>query len=481
MENFYGDINMQNYAVAAGHRLTVQAAEDILQKGGNAYDAILAAVLMSFVAEPLLSSPGGGGFLMVSGPNQPPKLLDFFSNNPQVASQNLQKDDWDFYPISGDFGDKAQEFHIGRAAAAVPGVVAGIYKAHEKLATLPLTQLAQPAIKAATEGIEVNSQQAFVAKILTPVITATQEADQLYQGLTKGGVWKNKQLADFIATLSDADDSWFYQQPFAATMYGSEDCLLQAADFNDYQCVIREPLAVQCGDYRVLTNPLPSTGGLLIAEQLKYCQEQCSEHPVFHAMLAMERQKQQLLNTVSRGTTHMSVADRHGNLAALTLSNGEGNGHVVPDCGFMMNNFLGEADINSDGFFNWPAGERMRSMMAPTLIHHPNNSYALGSGGSNRIKTAIFQVAYRLIYEQSLLKTAVESSRMHFEQEHLDLEPGFSASDRAYFHNQVKVIEWQDYNLYFGGVNAVQTGTTMAAVGDFRRHGGGLVGLSTTA
>ncbi len=468
---------MLTYAVAAGHRLTARAAEQILNQGGNAYDAIIAAMLMSFVSEPLLSSPGGGGFLLVSGPNQDPKLLDFFSNTPLLDSQNLQQKDWNFYPIFGDFGDKAQEFYIGRAAAAVPGVVAGIYKAHQKLASMPLTQLAKPAIEAATQGVEINRQQAFVAKILTPVIKASSQAAELYQGLIEGAVWKNVQLADFIDTLSKSDADWFYRQAFSSRMYGDADCLLQAVDFADYACVIREPLTIKCGDYRVLTNPAPSTGGLLIAEQFKHCQNQVSQQPVFEAMLAMERKKKTLLNSVSRGTTHISVADSDGRLASLTLSNGEGNGHVVDGCGFMMNNFLGESDINSEGFFNWTPGQRMRSMMAPTLVLHPDNQYALGSGGSNRIKTAIFQVAYHLIYDNNLLKTAVERPRMHFEQNHLDLEPGFSSAEIDHFKDRVEVIQWQDHNLYFGGVNAVQSGQTSAAVGDFRRHGCGLVGL----
>lgn len=477
MESFESDNIMQTHAVAAGHRLTAQAAETTLQQGGNAYDAIIAAVLMSFVSEPLLSSPGGGGFLMVSGPGQTPKLLDFFSNNPLIDSSNLAPSDWDFYPISGNFGDKSQEFHIGRAAAALPGVVAGIFKAHEKLASMPLTQLALPAIEAAAKGIEVNRQQAFVAKILTPVISASQEAEQLYHGLTHGAVWKNKQLADFLDTLSKSDTDWFYRQPMSAKMYDSADCLLQANDFARYKCVIREPLLIQCGDYRVLTNPTPSTGGLLIADQLKHCQNTATQQPVFDAMFAMEQNKNKRLSTVSRGTTHISVTDNRGHLAALTISNGEGNGFVVPDCGFMMNNFLGESDINSEGFFNWTSGQRMRSMMAPTIIHHPNNQFALGSGGSNRIKTAIYQVAFHLIYNNSLLKTAVERPRMHIENKHLDLEPGFSGADIDHFKNRVDVTQWQNHNLYFGGVNAVQTGETIAAVGDFRRHGCGLVGL----
>lgn len=472
---------MQAYAIAAGHSQTSRAAAMILNQGGNAYDAVLAAMMMSFVAEPLLSSPGGGGFLLVSGPQQAPKLLDFFANAPQVKSDNLNFEDWDFYPISGNFGDRSQEFYIGRASAAVPGVVAGIYKAHEKLASLPLTELAKPAIKAAREGLQVNAQQAYVARILTPIIDATPQAKQLFKGFSEGSVWKNIQMADFLDTLSKSSSDWFYQGGLSHSIYDSDDCLLQANDFSSYQCQIRQPLSLTIGDYEILTNPAPSTGGGLIIEQLKHSANQpeqnTHEQAIFNAMVHMEQQKAHLLNTVSRGTSHISIVDSAGNLAALTLSNGEGNGHIVPGCGFMMNNFLGESDINSEGLFKWQSAKRMRSMMAPTLIKHPQANYALGSGGSNRIKTALFQVIYRIIHQQDLLKTAVESPRMHFENNHLDLEPGFGDIQIKAWQQQFKVTQWQQSNLYFGGINAVQTGQTMAAVGDYRRHGSGLVGL----
>src|SRR5690554_5270814 len=472
---------MQAYAIAAGHRQTAQAAATVLQQGGNAFDAVLAAMMMSFVAEPLLSSPGGGGFLLAAGPQQKPKILDFFSNTPQLESSGLTKDDWDFYPISGDFGDRSQEFYVGRAAAAVPGVVAGIYQAHDKLASLPLTQLAAPAIKAASQGIKVNARQAYVADILTPIIASTTQAKQLFKNFSEGAVWKNIQLADFLDTLSRSSVDWFYRGEPAHSIYDSSDCLLQATDFNHYQCQIREPLSMSINGYKVFTNPEPSTGGRLIVEQLKHSSKQHNRaepsQEIFAAMVQMEQHKDKLLNAVSRGTSHISVADKYGNLAALTLSNGEGNGHIVPGCGFMMNNFLGESDINSEGLFKWQSGQRMRSMMAPTLIVHPKVSYALGSGGSNRIKTALFQVIYRLIHQQALLKTAVESPRMHFENAHLDLEPGFSATQKTEWQRQCEVTEWQQANLYFGGVNAVQTGQELAAIGDFRRHGSGLVGI----
>ena len=173
----------------------------------------------------------------------------------------------------------------------------------------------------------------------------------------------------------------------------------------------------------------------------------------------------------------MSVADSEGNLASLTLSNGEGNGKIVAGCGFMMNNFLGEEDINNKGFFNWQQKQRMQSMMSPTLIIHPDRQVALGTGGSNRIKSALFQVINHLVNDQKTLKQAVAAPRIHYENGHLDIEPGFLQEELSLLKKQLPVCsEWRNHNLYFGGVNAVQTGATVAASADFRRSGSGIVG-----
>ncbi len=466
------------FAIAAGHAKTADAAAQILRQGGNAFDAVLAAMMMSFVAEPLLSSPGGGGFLLASGPGQQPKVLDFFSDTPLIPAADIKPEQIDFYPIMGNFGPRSQEFHIGHAAAAVPGVPAGIFKAHQRLCTMPLSAIAAPAIAAANNGLVVNHQQAYVAMILDPIIKSTAASLQLFSGMTSGAVWKNPQLATFLDTLSKQDHDWFYQGEVAKNLAQQNDSLLQFKDFSDYQCEVREPLQMQQGDYQVLTNPQPSTGGHLIIEQLKRIQTRSDCSTVLEAMQHADDLKRNPLTEVTRGTTHMSVADSHGNLASLTLSNGEGNGQIVPGCGFMLNNFLGEEDINAQGFFNWTGRQRMQSMMSPTLIVGAEHQYALGTGGSNRIKTTLFQVINHLLNQQKTLKQSVEAPRMHFENGHLDIEPGFSEQDLALIKKQNPIhSEWHNHNLYFGGVNAVQTGQTVTAVGDFRRHGCGIVGF----
>ena len=121
-------LNNQAYTIASGHYQTSKAASDILDAGGNAYDAVLAALFMSFVTEPLLSSPGGGGYLLAHPKGKGAKIFDFFAQTPFSKNQNKK----DFYPIHGDFGDAQQEFHIGLASAAIPGVPAGIFAIHQQ-------------------------------------------------------------------------------------------------------------------------------------------------------------------------------------------------------------------------------------------------------------------------------------------------------------------------------------------------------------
>src|SRR5262249_20066293 len=118
-----------------------------------------------------------------------------------------------------------------------------------------------------------------------------------------------------------------------------------------------------------------------------------------------------------RGTTHVSVIDRDGNAAAASLSNGEGNGSIVGSFGFMLNNMLGEEDLAPDGLGSWRDGVRLSSMMAPTIILQPDGAViALGTGGSNRIRTAILQVAVNLLDHGMSLEDAVQAPRLHVEK-----------------------------------------------------------------
>lgn len=178
----------------------------------------------------------------------------------------------------------------------------------------------------------------------------------------------------------------------------------------------------------------------------------------------------------SKGTTHMSVIDAQGNVASMTVSNGEGCGYVVPNSGFMLNNFLGEEDINTQGFFNFEENTRMASMMSPTILENKQSKIALGTGGSNRIKTAMFQVIWKLINENKTLDQAINHPRFHYENGKLDIEKGHDPQTIKALEQQYQNINlWETRSLYFGGINAVQHGDKNLAIGDSRRNGVGLV------
>ncbi len=141
-------------AVAAGRPLTAQAAEEILLAGGNAYDAIIAAFFAACVAEPVLVSLGGGGFLLAQAADRQPIIFDFFV---QTSLQKRLDTELDFKPIMADFGTVQQEFHIGLGSIATPGSVKGMLEIHHQLASLPMYVLMQPAIEFARSGVRLNA------------------------------------------------------------------------------------------------------------------------------------------------------------------------------------------------------------------------------------------------------------------------------------------------------------------------------------
>ena len=474
---------LKSYTIATGNDESTKSAADILDQGGNAYDAILAALFMSFVCEPLLSSPGGGGYLLAKPHDQKAKILDFFAQTPH----NKKLKEKDFYPINGDFGATQQEFHIGMASAATPGIPAGIFAVHKLYGSMPLTEIAEAAINKANIGMTVSSLHAEVIQILSPILKYSNYATEVFsnsnnQLLKESEAKANPHLANFVHDLASNPKDWFYFDSPAAKIVSDMKKykgLLTQSDFESYQVALREPLSTTINDWNIITNAAPTTGGFLITEQLKHAQKnpvKSTKEKLVAAMVHADQLKNNQVFQSSKGTSHMSIIDKQGNVASLTVSNGEGCGYMVPESGFMLNNFLGEEDINTNGFFNFLENTRMASMMSPTIIENKNHKIALGTGGSNRIKTAMFQVIWRLIVENKPLNQAINHPRLHYENGVLDIEKGFSDEDIARLKSLYPTInQWQQRSLYFGGINAVVKGNSELAIGDSRRNGVGLV------
>jgi gamma-glutamyltranspeptidase / glutathione hydrolase len=172
-------------------------------------------------------------------------------------------------------------------------------------------------------------------------------------------------------------------------------------------------------------------------------------------------------------TTHISVIDGDGRACAVTCTNGEGSGIVVPGSGLHLNNMMGEEDLSPLGFFRHPPGRRMPSMMAPTAVLRDGVVHlALGSAGSNRIRSAILQVILGVIDRGLDLVPAVEAPRVHWEDGVVYAEPGVDAD--ALVVEGRKLAPFRELNVFFGGAQAVRrdpaTGE-LAGAGDPRRGG----------
>jgi gamma-glutamyltranspeptidase/glutathione hydrolase len=175
-------------------------------------------------------------------------------------------------------------------------------------------------------------------------------------------------------------------------------------------------------------------------------------------------------------TTHLAVLDADGNCASVTCSNGTGSGVVVPGTGVHVNNMLGEEDLNPQGFHQIPPGNRVSSMMSPTLaLRDGQVVLGLGSAGSNRIRSAILQVVLRVLDDGMDADAAVQAGRVHFEAGTVQAEPGVDEDGLADLERRgVPVVRWKRENLYFGGAQAVardpDTGE-LTGGGDPRRGG----------
>ncbi len=492
--------------VAAGDKKTALAGASILEVGGNAFDAAVAAVFSAAMSEPALTSCGGGGFLLSFERENEPILYDFFVNVPSGKAEEK-----DFYPIYVDFGNTVQEFHIGCSSAAVPGTVAGLLTVHREKGRLPLSEVLRPAIEYAERGVELSDLQLSFVRLLEPIFTATEGSRKVFTPeVLSSGFFKNKDYGAFLRELSSVGEGLFYRGEVAKSickMCSENGGLITSEDLSNYKVVKRKPLRFRFRNFEVLTNPPPSTGGILIAFTLKLLEDRklgswgSIEHvktfiealevtslfrreavdfdphdETLNSLIEdeqlLERFKEVLGNRIDMwgNTTHISVIDDEGNVVSVTTTNGEGSGWIVPGTGIMLNNMLGEEDLNPRGFFSWRRGIRLPSMMSPTIVLEEGEPViCLGSAGSNRIRSAIIQVILNYLVFGMDIRESVNAPRMHYENGTVFFEPGFDEEVLRKAESVYNTVVFSEKSLFFGGVQAV-TGELEGA-GDIRRGG----------
>jgi gamma-glutamyltranspeptidase / glutathione hydrolase len=501
--------------VAAGHPLTAEAGAAALRDGGNAVDAAIAAVMTSCVTESPLTGLGAGGYMLVhDGERQ--VLVDFFVEAPGLGGSERAAE---LVPIPVAFTEEnKQVFHVGAASCGVPGTPAGLVEASERFGSMPLAELATPAARLAREGVRVVGEQAYFLRILAPILTLYDEAREIYAPdghvLREGELFRFPDLADALERLAE-EGAWpFYRGEVAAAVAArvtERGGSLSLEDLAAYAPVAREPARVAFRGREMVTNPPPASGGILIAFALALLERlgrtdlewlvgameaaQAARSERFRAGLledgfldrflapaALDHAAEAVAARARKAagplqpsdalgsTTHITAVDGDGRCASVTCSNGTGSGLIVPGTGVHVNNMMGEEDLNPGGFHRHAPGVRMPSMMSPTVILHEGQLEAgLGSGGSNRIRSAILQTVVHLIADGAPVVSAVEAPRAHFEAGFVHAEPGMDEGALERLERRgYELVRWPDRNVLFGGVHAV---TRDPASGEL--HGGG--------
>ncbi len=497
--------------MAAGDRRSARAGAQILARGGNAVDAACAAALAAAVAENPLTGPGAGGFLLARDPAGVATALDFFVAVPGLGPGGRRLDPAHLESFTALFGGAEQEFLIGPASVAVPGMIPGLVQANRRLGRLGLAEVAEPAIALAREGVTVTAQMEFLHELLAPMLTHTPEARAVYApaGRTRraGEVFRVPELADTFDEIVRDGEAAMRDGPLARRMVthlSGAGGLVTREDLAAYRPIERPPLEVRHGEFTLLTNPPPSSGGVLIAAALGHVDGRmaCDEVGFYRTVAAAGAAAnllrdgdfpaglhedgfaaRLLASAGSRkptGTTHVSAIDADGGMASLSSSCGSGSGVVVPGTGILLNNMLGEEDLNPGGFGLLAPGTRMSSMMAPSLVLRAGEPVlAIGSAGSNRLRSAILQTLVAVVDAGMGLRAAVERRRIHPERGQVDVEAGVSDEAVAALAADGHVLRrWDTSNLYFGGVAVAGTGPGgLSGAGDPRR-GGAAAGLT---
>ncbi|HET6444214.1 MAG TPA: gamma-glutamyltransferase [candidate division Zixibacteria bacterium] len=525
--------------ISAGDAETAATGAAILRKGGNAVDAAVAAAFASFIAEIGFVHLGGSGLAQVFKPGNGdrdtnPVVYDFFSPMPGIGRSGLP-DPLDFQKVTVDFGPTTQDFYLGRGSVAVPGNIAGLCILSSENGRLPLSTLLEPAIKLAREGFNLSDFQAANCELLRPMYTYTAGMRQIFNKngrlILPGESLFIPHLAQTLEELARNGEIYARSGPLAQAIVADQEehgGLITSADLEQFEVARHKAISVQYREYEVLLPPPSSIGGVLTAFTLnllghfevgKY-RHHSAEHLqlLFEVMAATTRARpvwdslsgeyasdealayflhpsfvgryvDEVKSALSGDTnfpvlseptprpdtSHISVIDGEGLAVSLTTTAGESAGYVVPGTGLIPNNILGEEDLHPAGFHILPPGQRINTMMTPTIVLCDGTiRLVVGSGGSIRIRSAIMQVLSNLLDFRMKLDPAVNLARVHLESGVFHCEHGVDPEAMSKLESMgYKLNRWDRRSIYFGGAHSVSRTPSgrLVAAGDNRRGG----------
>ncbi|WP_426119199.1 gamma-glutamyltransferase [Pseudomonas sp. DSP3-2-2] len=464
-------VTLEGGAVASPDQYGAEVAAQILKKGGNAVDAAVATAFTLAVTYPEAGNIGGGGFMTLFMDGKP-YFLDYRETAPKAASRNM---------YLNEKGEVIENMSlVGARAVGVPGTVMGLWEAHQKFGKLPWSELLTPAIGYAQNGFKVAEKQYMYRQEALQLFNGTTNFNDYFGNMKVGETLRQPELAKTLERIADKGAQEFYGGQTADLLVAQmqrDNGLISKQDLADYKAVWRKPLHVNWRGNTLYTAPLPSSGGVALAQLIGIKEQRADDFKgvelnsarYIHLLAEIEKRvfadradylgdpefskvpvnelideaylakRAHEINPTAisptanikpglepHQTTHFSIVDKQGNAVSntYTLNWDYGSGVIVKGAGFLLNDEMDDFSskpgvANAFGVVGGSAnaiepGKRMLSSMSPSLVTRDGEvTLVLGTPGGSRIFTSIFQVLNN-IYDYKLpLKEAVGAQRVH--------------------------------------------------------------------
>ena len=465
-----------NPAVVSARKEASEIGVEIMKKGGNAFDAMVAVHLALAVTYPIAGNIGGGGFVVYHTSDGESGSLDFREKAPGKAFKDMYLDK------NGDVIENMST--LGGAAVGVPGSISGIFEIHSKFGSLPIEDLFQPSIELAKNGFVVTKKQEEALKDKLQDFINVNGSESLFsQNYKQGDTLKNINLSITLDKISKNGPKAFYEGEIAEMIIEEIEesgGIMTVEDLKNYNSVWRDPIKFKYKDLDIISMPLPSSGGILLGQLLKAIEgydigqfghnsvesiqlmveaerrayadrsfymgdpdfnklpvyELMDDEYVNSRMASFSWDKATLSSEVSHGeiktieesdqTTHYSIIDANGNSVSVTttLNTNYGSKVFVEEGGFFLNNEMDDFSSkpgypNSFGLIgskanSIEANKRMLSSMTPTIVlKNKKPSLIVGTPGGSTIITSVFQTILN-VYEYGMsMQEAVNAPRVH--------------------------------------------------------------------
>ncbi|MBD1555094.1 gamma-glutamyltransferase [Pseudomonas typographi] len=458
-------------AVAAPDRYGAEVAAHVLKEGGNAVDAAVATAFTLAVTYPEAGNIGGGGFMTLYM-NGKPYFLDYRETAPEAASRDMYLD------AKGEVVPNLSL--VGAKASGVPGTVKGLWEAHRRFGKLPWATLLEPAIGYARNGFTVANGQYQYRENALALFKDQTNFRQYFGAMKAGESFRQPELASTLERIAQEGGDEFYQGQTAQLLLaqmGRDKGLITRDDLVNYKAQWREPLHIDWRGNNIYTAPLPSSGGIALAQLLGIKEVRAADFKgvplnsakYIHLLAEIEKRvfadranylgdpdfnqvpvnklmapaylitRAAEVNTSaisptegvhpgleSAQTTHFSIVDQDGNAVSntYTLNFDFGSGVVVQGAGFLLNDEMDDFSskpgvANAFGLVGGDAnaiapGKRMLSSMSPTIVTRDGQvTLVIGTPGGSRIFTTVFQVLNNLYDFHMPLQEAVGAQRVH--------------------------------------------------------------------